>query len=120
MTRVAVLREGSGAAEATFRAIGGHVQASGRTAGEAVDALTARLPEGPDATLIIVRDLRPDHFLPAESRRRLDDLMARWRAARDSGSDLPDADRDELRRLVDAEVEASTARAEQIWHELGR
>lgn len=120
MTRVTVVHEESGAAGATYRAVGGHAQGSGRTAGEAVDALAARLPEGADATLIIVRDLRPDRFFPAESRRRLDELMARWRAARDAGSDLPAADRAELQRLVDAETEAAAARAEQVWRELGR
>ena len=45
MTRVTILREGEDRQDATYRAVGGHAQAMGRTAGEAVDALAARLPE---------------------------------------------------------------------------
>ena len=62
MTRVTVLREGLGFQDPVFRAVGGHAQAVGRTVGEAVDALAARLPEDQAGTLIIVRDLRPDRF----------------------------------------------------------
>lgn len=120
MTRVTILREGADAEAATYRAVGGHAQAAGRTAGEAVDALAARLPEDAAGTLIIVRDLRPDRFFTAEQRRRLDELMGRWRAARDAGEVLPDAERDELQRLVDAEVEATARRAEDAWRELAR
>jgi hypothetical protein len=120
MTRVTVIRGGADAEAATYRAVGGHAQAAGRTAGEAVDALAARLPEDEAGTLIIVRDLRPDRFFTAEQRRRLDELMGRWRAARDAGEALPDAERDELQRLVDAEVEATARRAEDAWRELAR
>jgi hypothetical protein len=120
MTRVTILREGAGADEATYRAVGGSVQAAGRTAGEAVDALAARLPEGEGGTLLIVRDLQPDPFFTAEQRRRLEELMDRWRAARDAGGELPAEDRDELRILADAEVEATALRADEAWRELSR
>jgi hypothetical protein len=120
MAKVTVLRDGSDADTATYRAVGGNAQAAGRTAGEAVDALAARLPEGEGETLIIVRDLRADRFFPAEQRRRLDELMARWRAVRDAGGELPAEERDELQWLVDAEVEATARRAEDAWRELSR
>jgi hypothetical protein len=113
-----MLREGADSHEATYRAVGGHAQAAGRTAGEAVDALAARLPEDEDGTLIIVRDLRPDRFFPAEPRRRLAELMDRWRAARDAGSGLPPGEQAELERLAEDEVRAAGERAAEVWREL--
>jgi hypothetical protein len=120
MMRVTILSEGSGAEEAIYRAVGGNAQAVGRTAGEAIDALTARLPDDEGGTLLIVRDLRPDRFFGAEQRRRLEELMGRWRAARDAGGELPVEERDELQRLADAEVEATARRADEAWRELTR
>jgi hypothetical protein len=120
MTRVTVLKDGADDQAATYRAVGGHAQAMGRTAGEAVDALAAQLPEDQAATLLIVRDLRPDHFFPAERRRRLDELMVRWRAGRDSGTTLPAEERDELERLVEEEVQAAADRAAEAWRELSQ
>jgi hypothetical protein len=120
MTRVTILREGQNADEATYRAVGGSSQAAGRTAGEAVDALAARLPDDESGTLLIVRDLRPDRFFTAEQRRRLEELMAHWRATRDAGGELPAKELDELQRLVDVEAEATAHRADEAWRELSR
>jgi hypothetical protein len=120
MTRVTILRESVGADETTYRAIVGSTQAAGRTAGEAVDALAARLPEDEGGTLLIVRDLRPDPFFTVEQRRRLEELMGRWRATRDAGGELSAEELDELQQLVDAEVEATTQRANAAWRDLSR
>jgi hypothetical protein len=120
MTKVAVWRDRADSEDATFRAVGGHAQAVGRTLGEAVDALAARLPEDQAGTLIIVRDLRPDRFFPVEQRQRLDELMARWRAGRDTGTTLSAEEHAELERLVDEEVEAAAKRAAEAWRELGQ
>jgi hypothetical protein len=114
MTRVTVHLDHESTPEATYRAVAGSDQASGRTAGEAVDALAAWLPLDEGGTLIIVRDLRPDHFFTAEQRRRLEELMGLWRAARDAGVELPAIERNELQSLVDAEVEATARRAEEV------
>jgi hypothetical protein len=120
MTKVAVLRGGADSQNATFRAVGGHAQAAGRTLGEAVDALAAQLPEDQAGTLIIVRELRPDRFFPAEQRQRLDELMARWRAGRDTGTTLSAEEKAELERLIDEEVQAAADRAAEAWRELGQ
>jgi hypothetical protein len=120
MTRVTVLKDGADDQAGSYRAVGGHAQATGRTVGEAVDALAAQLPEDQAATLLIVRDLRPDRFFPAERRRRLDELMVRWRAGRDSGTTLPAEERAELERLVEEEVRAAAERAAEAWRELAR
>ena len=64
-----------------FRAVTVRNQAMGRTAGEALDALTSQLPPEEGDTLIIVRNLVPDRFFTAEQRLRLEQLMADWRWA---------------------------------------
>ena len=120
MTRVTILREDAGPEEATYRAVGGSAQAAGRTAGEAIDALAARLPADAGETLLIVRDLRPDRFFPEDRRRRLEALMGLLHAARDRGEGLPAGELDELQGLVDAEVEATARRSEEAWRELPR
>jgi sarcosine oxidase gamma subunit len=93
-------------------------QAMGRTAGEALDALTTQL--GPDeaGTLVIVRNLGPDRFFTAEQRQRLEQLMARWRSARDAGQSLSAAEQSELENLIDAEVRAAAERASALLGEL--
>ena len=64
-----------------------------------------------------MRELLPDRFFPAERRRRLDELMVRWRAERDSGTTLPAEERAELDRLIDEEVQATAERAAEAWRE---
>ena len=119
MTKVAVLREPAGPEGATFRAIAGQNQSAGRTAGEAIDALTSQLAEDASGTFIIVRDLGPDQFFNAGQRQRLQALMARWRTARDTNAEpLSAAEQAELADLVDAEVRAATLRAAALRAEL--
>jgi hypothetical protein len=118
MTRVIVSRQRADFQGMSYRAVAGQSQGAGRTAGEAVDALTAQLPEGQTRTLIIVRDLCPDEHFGAEARQRLGELMARWRAARDAGAALPPGDQAELERLVDDEVQAAADRAAALRREL--
>ncbi len=120
MTRVALFREDAGAEGMAFRAVTVRNQAMGRTAGEALDALTAQLPAGEGDTLIIVRNLAPDRFFNAEQRRRLEQLMADWRSARDAGRSLPADEQAELEQLIGAELRAATERAAAMSHELAR
>src|SRR5262249_23072251 len=64
-------------------------QSLGATAGHALDALTAQLGGPAETTLIVVQPMQPDTWFTAQQRQRLEELMARWRAARDSGTCLP-------------------------------
>jgi hypothetical protein len=115
MTKVALL-EDIGGIGPTYRAVAGGNQSMGRTAGEALDALTPRLSgEGAD-TLIIVRNLRPDRFFTAQQ--QLEDLMAKWRHARDASLGLSPEDQAELDSLVDAELHAAAERAAAISQDL--
>jgi hypothetical protein len=117
MTKVALLEDADGIGPA-YRAVAGGNQSMGRTAGEALDALTPRLA-GEDAdTLIIVRNLRPDRFLTAQQQRRLEELMAKWRHARDAGLGLSTEEQVELESLVDAELHAAAERAAAISQDL--
>ena len=111
MTKPTIFREDADLQGMSYRAVAGGVQTMGRTAGEAVDALSAQLSQDQAEMLIIVRDLRPARHFTAEPRRRLEELMARWRTARDAGETLPTEDQAELERLVDEEVHATAERA---------
>jgi len=117
MTRVALFREGADSAT-TFRAVSARTQTTGRTPGEALDALTSQLGEDDLGTLIIVRGLRADQFFDETQRERLKQLMAQWRQARDSGLTLSADEQSELERLIDAEVLAAAQRTEALRREL--
>jgi hypothetical protein len=98
----------------------GDKHSQGSTAGEALDALTAQLPADDTGTLVVVQHLRPDALFDAPHQRRLDDLMTRWRAARDGGRTLPTSEQDELTELVEAELRAAGERASALADESGR
>ncbi len=118
MTRVAVYQEDSASSDMPYRAVAVRTQAMGRTAGEALDALTAQLGNEESGTLIIVRDLRADRLFTSEQRQRIEQLMERWRSARDAGTTLSASDQAELEGLIDAEVKAATERAKALHREL--
>ena len=118
MTRIAILPERRENGDTGYRAIAGERQGVGKTAGEALDALTATLPDGESGTLVIVQTCRPDAFFTAKQRERLGELMARWRVARDAGQSLSEAEQSELKALVDAEIRAAGAHAVAIANEL--
>jgi hypothetical protein len=111
MTRVAILPERSAKGDTVCRAVAGERQAVAKSAGAALDALTAQLSPDESGTLVVVQNHRPDRFFTAEQQRRLEDLMSRWRLARDAGKELPPHEQAELKSLVDAEVLASGERA---------
>jgi hypothetical protein len=120
MIKVAILPIPAEPGTFSYRAIAGEKHAQGKTAGEALDALTAQLPADEASTLIIVQHLRPDRFFTAAQQQRLDALMARWRTARDQGATLPTDEQTELEALIDAELQASAARAAALADALGR
>jgi hypothetical protein len=111
MTKFAILPEPSGKGITIYRAVAGGRQAVADSAGAALDALTAQLPPDESGTLVVIQNHRPDRFFTAEQQRRLEDLMARWRTARDAGRELSPNDQSELKSLVEAEVLAAGERA---------
>lgn len=120
MTRVAILPVPTPTGAVDYHAVAGGRQSHGRTAGEALDALTAQLPEEESGTLVVIQELRPDSFFNAGQQLRLSELMARWRTARDAGSALPAAEQAELDDLIEKEIDASAERTAALLHELER
>lgn len=120
MTRVAILPVPTEKGDISYRAVAGDKHSQGKTAGEALDALTAQLSEEEASTLVIVQSLRPDRFFNAAQQQRLAELMGRWRAARDRGETLPDDERAELEALVETELRAAAIRAAALADELRR
>jgi hypothetical protein len=120
MTKVAILPIPTQQGDLSYRAIAGEKYAQGKSAGEALDALTAQLSADESSTLVVVQSLRPDRFFTATQQQRLDVLMARWRILRDQGASLPVAEQAELEALISAELQASAARAAALADASGR
>jgi hypothetical protein len=80
--------------------------------------LAAKLDEKESGTLIVVQQLRPDSFFSAGQQKRLGELMARWREARDAQRALPIEDQAELDALIQAELKAAGERAAALAKDL--
>ncbi|MEL6814764.1 MAG: hypothetical protein AAFP03_08115 [Cyanobacteria bacterium J06598_3] len=110
MTTVEILPIFDAEGDRFYRAVSGGKRSVGKTAGEALDALTAQLEDTEFNALIVIRNTTPDSFFSAEQQAQLSTLMALWRQARDQGTTLPSAQQAELDELVEAELKAATAR----------
>jgi hypothetical protein len=110
MTTVTILPISDDSGEKFYRAIAGDKHSVGKTAGQALDALTAQLDETEFRAFLIMQSFRPDPFFSVEQQERLSELMGLWRIARDRGQQLPLEQQTELDSLVEAELRAATAR----------
>lgn len=120
MTTIAILPERGEDELTAFRAVAAERVATGRTPGEALDALTLQLSADKTFAPVIIQRFRPDRFFPAAKRERLSSLMARWRAARDAGGALPPSEQADLEKLVDEELQAMAERAAAISRDFER
>lgn len=120
MTRVAIVPVAADEGSFHFCALSGDKQSQGRTAGEALDALTTQLPDNETGTLIILQRFRPDPFFGAAQKQRMAELMVRWRTARDQGRAIDAEEQTELDALIEAELLASTDRAAALADEAGQ
>jgi len=120
VTTVAILPVTDLRGDVHYHAVAGARQSEGRTAGEALDALTTQLPEEDSGTLVVVQHGRPDRYFNSAQQQRMAELMERWRSARDSGTALPAADQTELSLLIEAELAATTQRAAALADASGR
>ena len=119
MTKVAILPVTTNHGSRSYHAIAGTKQSSGATAGAALDALTAQLSAEETGTLVIVQSFRPDQFFTAAQQQRLEQLMARWRTARDRGLLLSAEEQAELEALIETELQAATQRAATLADDVG-
>lgn len=117
MTTIMILPEYNSTHHTTYRAVSGDRESVGKTAGEALDALTPQLTQDATGTLIIIQRWHPDHFFTALQQQRLEELMRRWRDARDAQQELLPDEQAELERLIEGETQDATERAAAL-HEL--
>src|SRR5437016_3173679 len=111
MTAVAILREETKpGAKPRYRAVAGSGKAHsvGKSPGQALDALTKKLPAEERGTLVIVQEMDPDAFFTSEQMERLRDLLD---GLNNAPHTLTEGERAELGALVDAELLASARRA---------
>lgn len=100
-----------------YRAVHHAHQAAGPTPGAALDALEDMLSD--DAGLVVIlQKFKPDRYFSAEEQTRLVELMQRMQAARDAGTELPDADAAELVQLIEKELVATARRAKDIHRQI--
>jgi hypothetical protein len=118
MTKIAIVPEPTESGQVAYRAIAGRQQSVGKTAGEALDALSSLMAGQETGAVVIVQRQQPDEFFTAEQQRRLKQLMRQWRLARDGGPALPPAEQAELEELVGAEVRGAGQRAAAWLREL--
>ena len=114
MSTISIIPENNQAGEIIWRAVADKKEATGKTVGEAIDAITPLLEDEESSSMIVVQRMRPDKFFTAEQQKRLTDLMSKWRTARDSGSKLSADEQYELEALIDAQLEGSAKRAEAL------
>ena len=120
MTTVAIVPIPTRTGGQAYQAVAGRRMATGDTAGQALDAFTAQFPDVESESLLIVQRFRPDRYFSEPQQQRMADLMARWRAARDSGGPWSAEEQSELESLVSAELQASGQRAGDVAKGLGK
>ena len=111
MATVSILPISDPSGEKSYRALAGNKSSIGKTAGQALDALTAQLEDAEFSMLLVIQSFHPDVFFSAAQQKRLSELMNLWRLARDQGYELPPEEKRELDRLVEAELIAAIARS---------
>jgi hypothetical protein len=118
VTAVTILHDTRSGEEETYWAIAPNqkVQTVGRTAGEALDALNARLSDADTGTLIVVQRQQPDSYFSEVQIRRLQELMDLSNSPQGVTIE-EEAERD---ALIEAEFLASAQRTAALADAIGR
>jgi hypothetical protein len=119
MTTIAIFPVPSDEGVVSFCAVAGDRRGVGKTAGQALDAVAAALSSDQPGPLVVVRREASDDLFTDQQQQRLQELMRRWRSARDSGTKLPPEEQAELNTLVDSELRAAGERAKRIARSVG-
>jgi hypothetical protein len=98
-----------------YRAAIGNQASTGKTLGEALDALTVKIGSPEINGFLLLQNYQPDRFFKAEQQQRLAELMTTWRIARDRGEALPGDRQAELDALIEAELLATAERARSVF-----
>lgn len=83
----------------SYRASAGSKQSVGKTAGQALDALTALLGKSEFSALLVLQNFQPDQFFTEQQQARLSELMNLYQTARDQGKQLSTEQQAEERKL---------------------
>jgi len=102
MTTVTILPEKTN----LFRAVANGKESLGRTAGEALDAITNQLGEDAEGTILVIQTQKADKFFTVEQQSRMSDLMELRQANK-----LTEIEEKELETLIKAELQGATKRA---------
>jgi hypothetical protein len=97
-----------------YRAVMGNQQSTGKTAGEALDALTVQMGSTEVNGFLLLPNFQPDQFFTVHQQQRLIELMNNWRVVRDRGEELSSEQQAELDNLIEAELYATAERAKSI------
>jgi hypothetical protein len=114
MSPISIFPEPQSANGSKFRAMSGQHQGVGKTAGEALDALTSQLNGSVLGPLLVIPQSNPDRFFTAAQQTRLAELMGAWRFARDRGTHLSAEEQSELEQLTAEELQAAKDRASAL------
>ena len=109
MTGVQILSVPAQRGRTRYQAVAGKQRGDGDTAGQALDAISPKLPRQ-ETAVVVVQPFVADEFFSDSQSSRLHELMLRWRKCRDAGTSLADAEQAELDSLVEAELLAATNR----------
>ncbi|MDF5720841.1 MAG: hypothetical protein PUP91_10220 [Rhizonema sp. PD37] len=104
MTTVKILPIYDASGEKSYISVVGDKQSIGKTAGQALDALTNQLGENEFSALLMLQSFHSDQFFSEEPQKRLSDLMDLWRTSRDQEQSLSKELQAELDSLVEAEL----------------
>jgi hypothetical protein len=97
-----------------YCAVMGSQQSTGKTAGEALDALTMQMGSTEVNGFLLLPNFQPDQFFTANQQQRLTELMNSWRVVSDRGEELSPEQQAELDDLIEAELYATAERAKSI------
>ena len=114
MTTVTILPIYDASGEKSYRAVADDKHSIGKTAGQALDALSAQLGENEFSALLLLQSFHSDKFFSVDQQKRLSNLMDLWRKARDEGQSLSKELQVELDSLVEAELKAATDRTASL------
>ena len=119
MTNVTILPVPTEGGGVTYCAVSNGKRSEGATAGEALDAIRSQMTEKNRSALVILQQGEPDAFFMTQQQERLSALMEKWRN-RDRGSAFSGEEYNELRALIEAEIQGAGARAAAWLAELKR
>jgi hypothetical protein len=118
MQTILISTVASTSGERLYQAIIGNQQSTGKTAGEALDALTVQMGDHEINGFFLLQSCQPDQFFTALQQQRLTELMSLWKTARDQGNTIPPEQQLELDNLIEAELYATAERSKAMLSQI--